>query len=282
MERKYWMIAGEMILVGLIFVCAILIGTAGANTLYYGPNVNYSEVVLPNNSYVHQGENISQGNYYDLSGIYGFSGVLAHWNDKYNAGVTEPDLTYTISNNPYSVYIDPTKFPPGQYYQWDGGTNCGANSVSGTSNYFSDGVLVTSTPGDEGGSCMGEFGNDNTYVFTVVAQATPQYVPVVHTMNVTETVGNQTIIIPVTYIDTVTDTPIPVISNAQTIVIPTTVDTSSTTEPGQSNAVDINGIPINGVSTNFQSVTPSPVPVDVTLCGLVGAIGILVWRREKR
>lgn len=267
-----------MILVGLIFVCAILIGTAWANTLYYGPNLNYSEVVLPNNSYVHQGENISQGNYYDLSGVYGFSGVLAHWNDDYNAGVTEPDLTYTIAGSPYSVYIDPATFPPGQYYQWDGGTNCGANSISGTSNYFSNGVLVTSTPGDEGSSCMGEFGNDNTYVFTVVARAAPQYVPVVHTMNVTETVGNQTIIIPVTYTDTITATPVPVITEAQTIVVPTT---ATPTPSGTQDAVDINGDPINGVSTNFQTVTTSPVPVDVTLCGLVGAIGILVWRREK-
>ena len=36
-------------------------------------------LVLPNNSYVHQGDNISQGNYYDLHGVYGFSGEVASW-----------------------------------------------------------------------------------------------------------------------------------------------------------------------------------------------------------
>ena len=115
MERKDWMIAGEMILVGLIFVCAILIGTAWANTLYYGPEISYNASLTDaNNSYVHQGDNITQGNYYDLSGIYGFSGILAHWNDDFdNAGVTEPDYMFTIIS-PYAVYIDPAKFPVGR------------------------------------------------------------------------------------------------------------------------------------------------------------------------
>ena len=260
----------------------ILIGTAWANTLYYGPEISYNASLTDaNNSYVHQGDNITQGNYYDLSGIYGFSGILAHWNDDFdNAGVTEPDYMFTIIS-PYAVYIDPAKFPVGRWYQWDGGVGC----YGGTNTNNNGGTILGATPTptyNEAGLCTNGFGNDNAYVFAVVAPVAAPVVPVVHTMNVTETVGNQTIIIPITYTETVTATPTSVISNAQTIVVPTTVDTSSTTEPGQSNAVDINGDPINGVSTNFQSVTPSPVPVDVTLCGLVGAIGILVWGREKR
>ena len=142
MERKDWMIAGEMILVGLIFVCAILIGTAWANTLYYGPEISYNASLTDaNNSYVHQGDNITQGNYYDLSGIYGFSGILAHWNDDFdNAGVTEPDYMFTIIS-PYAVYIDPAKFPVGRWYQWDGGVGC----YGGTNTNNNGGTILGAT-----------------------------------------------------------------------------------------------------------------------------------------
>lgn len=112
----------------------------------YGPNYNYSVNVLPNKSYVHQGENISQGNYYDLSGIYGFSGVLAWWKDPWAAGTTYPDKTFDLNLlKLHSVYIDPATWPIGRYYQFDG-------ALSGSK---------------ESGSSY--FGNGNSYVFYVTA-----------------------------------------------------------------------------------------------------------------
>ena len=69
-----------VVAIALIFLVVLfIVQDVHADVFVYGSIYNYSEVVVPNNSYVHQGENISQGRYYDLSGVYGWSGLLANW-----------------------------------------------------------------------------------------------------------------------------------------------------------------------------------------------------------
>ena len=128
-----------------ILILSALSAPSSAAVFVYGSEYNYSEVVLPNNSYVHQGENISQGNYYDLNGVYGFSGILGHWKDDNGMGVYAPDHLVTLDGNLRKpTYIDPAKFPVGRWYQWDG---------------------ITCRESDY---CTSSFGHGNNYVFSVV------------------------------------------------------------------------------------------------------------------
>ena len=278
MDREDWIEVGEIIFIGIFLVAMFLISNGQASSLSYGPNINYSAVVIPNNSYIHQGENISQGNYYDFSGIYGFSGVLAHWSNGYDAGVTSPDYTYTISGSPYSIYIDPAKFPTGQYYQWDGGTNCGVSNSNSASNYFSGGVLVTGEPTNAASSCYGEFGNGNAYVFTVVPATAPITTPTpvstatpmtVYTNIIINTGNGTTASVPISY--TITPTSVPVagqtidISNAQTIVIPPTTPTIIASPPSDTSTIAL--------------VTQSPLPVWAGILSIV-IVGLVLRKKE--
>jgi hypothetical protein len=135
---------------GVIVSMAIIILIAlspqsSAAVFVYGSEYNYSEVVLPNNSYVHQGENISQGNYYDLNGVYGFSGIIGNWEKDNGMGIYAPDHLVTLDGNLRKpTYIDPEKFPVGRWYQWDG---------------------VTCKESDY---CTSSFGHGNNYIFSVV------------------------------------------------------------------------------------------------------------------
>jgi len=136
---------------GIIAIAIISFITVpvSANITFFGIP-NYSEVVLPNNSYVHQGENISQGFFYDLTGIYGFSGKVGHWKNSDDAGFTYPDNVMDLGGTPYSVYIDPAKFVTGKWYQFDGGF-CNKEDTF----------------------CTYSFGSGNAYVFYVVRNITP-------------------------------------------------------------------------------------------------------------
>ena len=189
------------VVVALIVLGLLLIPPAKADIITFGSELNYSAVVLPNNSYVHQGENISQGNYYDLRGIYGFSGVVAHWKNSGDEGITPPETTVSLIH-PEKVYIDPAVYPPGRYYQFDGASCDPTNSW-----------------------CSNSFGNDNAYVFAVVAPAEPAIAPVttrVYNSTIWVSSDNGSVEIPVTVVMTVQQTPLPAqITGATTIVIPT-------------------------------------------------------------
>lgn len=299
------------LIVAFFFMCIFGIASAdfsGGNTIYYGPNEVYnSSLADANNSYVHQGDNITQGSWYDLSGNYGFSGILAHWNDDVDdAGVTTPDYTFTLTN-PYQVYIDPAKFPVGRWYQWDGAAGC----YGGTINNNNGGTILGATPttASDNEYCLSGFGNDNDFVFTVVPAPAPspgQNITVIKSMNITAYIGNQTVEIPVTYTEIITPNATPTIepSYEQTVALsgnglvtaaatapqglvtlaetspqglvtagPETTPVAGATEDVQ----DINGNPVNGV-VPVQEVTASPVPVSLGIIGL--GIGILIWRRK--
>lgn len=181
----------------------LLIHPVSASVLVYGSNYNYSEVVLTNNSYVHQGENISQGYYYDLSGVYGWSGEVASWKNDYSTGNGMPDYIVNIAT-PRKVLIDPSIYPVGKWYQWDG-VSC-----------------------DTSGYCKTGFGNNNAYVFAIVQQSNktePVITEVVTHSNITVLNENGTIEeIPVTSVTNIVVTqPTIEIENAQTIVIPTPI-----------------------------------------------------------
>ena len=150
----------------IVFIAVLLLcSSCSAEVLVFGSNYNYSEVVLPNNSYVHQGENISQGFFYDLSGVYGFTGTLGHWNYEDDEGYGYPDYIYDLGTRPFKVYIDPEKFPAGRWYQWDG-IRCNNNT----------------------GFCRNGFGRGNNYVFAVVKNITPPSEPSITTTIVEERV----------------------------------------------------------------------------------------------
>ena len=292
MTRKDWIHVGEVIITGLLFFAILVVASVSAISWGGDPKYfNYSINVLPNNSYVHQGENISQGNYYDLSGIYGFSGVVVSWKNDDNAGITQPEYVITLSH-PRNVYIDPEIFPAGRYYQWDGGMGCGSTDDDDSgSNYFENGALVTVSP-TYGSTCMGMFGHDNTYVFAVVGpvglikEVTPQDRIVTHTANITEQIGNQTVVVQVAYNETVKGE-IPQsqsVAQQQTIIVPETPAPTDTpvTGPTAQNVVDTNGNPINGVAGNYEQVTPStPLSIPVILLSIIAAIGVLTWRNKR-
>ena len=217
-------------------------------------------LVLPNNSYVHQGDNISQGNYYDLHGMYGFSGEVAHWNNKYLIGQGVPDQIITIPGTGKS-FIDPATMPPGEYWQWDG-------------QYCMNGSDL----------CITGFGNDNAYVFYVVQQQMSlQTKTIVLTSNITIQQNGSTVQIPVTYtqVETFYATPAPTEApgSSGTIVIPTTETPMPVSGPVNPDVQDQNGISIIGGVSGAVPVTPSaPVPIIVPV---LAALGIFAIRRKK-
>ena len=192
----------------LIMMLAIIYPVS-ALVISFGSTYNYSEVVLPNNSYVHQGENISQGYFYDLNGVYGFSGKVARWKNSYDAGFGTPDNIVTLNGaSHHMTFIDPAVFPTGQWYQFD---------------------ATTCNPDKEW--CDSGFGHGNNYVFAVVpaAEAAPavQNNPVIVHSNITVSYENTSVEIPVIAVQTIAAVPASTqdikATNITTIVIPTTV-----------------------------------------------------------
>jgi Domain of unknown function (DUF3821) len=255
----------KTVLFWLLVFCGMLMVSAHpvlADVFIFGSETNYSQVVLPNQSYVHQGENISQGNYYDLSGIYGFSGMLCWWANEDNVGMSYPDKIITLSGNPNDVYINPAVYPVGQYFQWDGG-------VSNSSGYSYS------------------FGADNAYVFYVNPEQQPilQEKTVVHTSNITISQNGSLVEIPVTYTEVQTFyAPLPPeqttnYSASGTIEIPAPEITSAP-EPVNPDVQDQNGIPINGGVSGAAVVTAKgPVAVEVPVFAAI--VALVVLRRKR-
>ena len=221
-------------------------------------------MALPNNSYVHQGENITQGNYYDLRGIYGFSGELGHWNTDDSVGQGIPDQIVTLRGFGFT-YIDQTKFPVGRWWQWDG-----QYCMSG-SDY-----------------CTTGFGNGNAYVFyvnpTQQINASIQERTIIQTSNITILQNGESVQIPVTYtqVETYYGTPIPTSMplGSGTITVSLIETPASITGPINSNVQDRNGVPIIGGISGATVVTQkSPVLVLIPIFAVIA--GLFVMRRKK-
>ena len=250
--KGHWWI--PVIIVGgilLIILTGLLIPMAYADVISYGPSYNYSEVILPNDSYVHQGENISQGNWYDLSGVAGFSGLFAYWRYEEDVGYTVPTAIVTLDNLRW-VYIDPVLFPAGRWFMWDG--------------EFCK---------DTGYACTSGFGRGNNYAFAVVKsdKPIPQSTPVSSEIVVSS--GDTTIKIPVTLLQasTTETTPDIAASNITTIVIPT-----PTPEP--TTEVTIGAAATQNPS--IDTVTPKAgVPVMIPVVALVIMGVFLVFKGWK-
>jgi hypothetical protein len=249
--------------VASILFLILVVGVVHADITFYGLP-NYSAVVLPNNSYVHQGENISQGNYYDLSGVYGFSGVIAHWNTIGDEGYKKPDQIITLDHSLRNMYIDPAKFPVGTYWQLDD-LDC-----------------------DTSGICSG-FQHGNPYVFSVVApMISIQERTIVRTADITVYQNGTEIKIPVTYTQvqtyygTPTPTQAPGISGTIEVTTEPTID-PATLGPVNANVQDQNGNPIvGGVAGAVPVTVKSPVGITTMMVALVGgAFVILIRRRDK-
>lgn len=256
-----WWIPVFLTIAILLVIGMGLIYPAKADVFVYGSELNYSVAMLPNNSYVHQMDNITQGNYYDLTGIYGFSGEIAHWNSSAYAGIDAPDIIIKLTH-PESTYIDPATFPPGKYYQWDGQT-C-----------------------DSAGDCTNGFGHGNAYVFCVSPPLlSTQETTIVRTSNITILQNGNQIQIPVTYteVQTYYGTPVPTasIGASGTIEVPTPEQTEDTSnQPLNLDVQDQSGIPINGGVAGAVPVTrKSPVPVAVPVLAVIA--GLIVMRRGK-
>lgn len=229
-----------MIFIASIFIIVFLF-ISSASAFSYGPNYNYSVNVLPNNSYVHQGENISQGNYYDLSGVYGWSGLLAHWKNDDNAGYTYPTNIVDLgTRRSVNTYIDPELFPVGKWYMFDGydPSTCNCENLKDSDYNYKNYA----------------FQHGNSYIFAVVKhqnnetilnQSSENSSTVYHTTAYVFN-GNESIAIPVTYVVNGTKTIEPTqttnITNMQTIELPTTIQmetqkpTEQITNPSDQNA----------------------------------------------
>ncbi len=252
----------KIVYIFILLLC--LVGCAGANSISYGSNYNYSINVLPNGSYVHQGDNISQGYYYDLSGVYGWSGLLAHWKNDDNAGYTYPTNIADIKTvRSRLTYISPDEFPVGKWYQFDGynGNTCNSDSSDSYKNYA--------------------FQHGNAYVFAVVKQSA-KLENLNQTIENSSTVyhttayvfdGNQSVAIPVTYVvngtKTATATQAQVQNGMETIAIPqTTVTTLPTPTPIATTAIATPAI-----------ITPSvSIPFYISIISILSVV--LLYRRN--
>jgi len=253
---------------GVMILCAVLsvfiIATSSAAVLVYGPNYNYSEVVLPNNSYVHQGENISQGYCYDLFGIYGFSGKVAHWKKEEDIGYEIPDKIVTLDDHPHHLTcIDKETFPEGERYQWDGVT-CKEDT----------------------GWCKSGFGHGNNYVFAVVKKV-PEWKTVDKTITTMKNVtitgedGNETVIqVAVQETVQVREPVVDVIvNNVTTLIVPTTIPTA-TTPPTPPPTLLLPNSDHTPVPTTLEVVTPKSAQSFVPWLIAI-ALGIAVMCRRE-
>lgn len=245
----------QIILVVVAF--AIILGiwalssVVDASTFVVGNSLNYSVALRQEYSYVMQGDNISQGFYYDLSGVYGWSGILGSWKNDYNAGYTLPDYTVNIGDeNAHKVLIDQKRWNPGRWYQIDKyEANEFGNAFKSGNNYVfyvvrnttdkngSPGTVVTQPP-------VAELRIYNTSVYVYDGNAS---IEIPMTVSVMET-SHVDISIPI-------DQP----KNVQTIIVPTTI----VTQP-------------NPVSSPRVVTPKTPLPIWLPLLSL----GVLLFRRS--
>jgi hypothetical protein len=256
-KGRWWILAPIAAGIGLIVILGFIVSPVQGSVFVYGSVPNYSAVVLPNNSYVHQGENISQGNNYDLRGVYGFSGELAHWNNDNLVGQGQPDQIVTLTGKG-STYIDSAIFPVGRWWQWDGNNYCNTGS-----DY-----------------CTSGFGHGNAYVFAVVPQLEQvmQTVKVTKNANITITSGEGTVIVPVTYSEVETRlVNAAIVSNGSQLAV---TETATQPIPTNPEVQDKNGIPIPGGVSGATVVTvKGAVPVAVPTIAIIGMI-VYIGRRK--
>jgi hypothetical protein len=261
-ERFIWFILLIMVICAVATV--FIISTASASVISFGPNYNYSEVVLPNNSFVRQGENISQGYYYDLNGIYGFSGKIAHWKHPDDAGYETPDSVITLNGaSHYMTFIDPTTFPIGQWFQWDGVT-CDSDT----------------------GWCKSGFGHGNNYVFSVVPKEptwTTVNKVVTRYKNITyasEDGNTSTIQVTVQETVQVQETVAEVlVSNVTTLIVPTPQPTMMTIPSTPPQTLLLPNSDHTPVPTTIEVVTPKSAGFEwIGLLALL--VAVIVCRRK--
>jgi hypothetical protein len=259
-KGKWWIPVLIAFGILLAVLTSLIIPPASADVFVYGTNYNYSEVILPNNSYVHQGENISQGNYYDLTGVYGWSGELVHWNNDNLVGQGLPDQIVTLAGRGMT-YADPAKFPVGRWWQWD-------------NKYCTAGSDI----------CVTGFGHGNPYAFYVAPQLVSQQKrTIVRTSNITVSQNGSSIQIPVTYteVQTYYGTPVPTVSlgASGTIMVPTPIPTETAYSSNQQPNTDVqdqNGILIvGGVAGAVPVTAKSPVPVVVPVFAIIGLLFVV-------
>ena len=167
-ERTINILQISAVILACTALVIVIVPHTSASVFVYGSMQNYSAVVLPNNSYVHQGENISQGEWYDISGVCGWSLQWATWKNTDDIGYTSPTAIISPDNVRW-VYIDPKIFPVGEYYQWDG-SHC-----------------------DDRNICSSGFEHGNAYVFAVVPKRLGTHNETVTTYkNITMTYENGT------------------------------------------------------------------------------------------
>lgn len=222
-----------------------------ASTLTIGASYNYSAVVRPEHSYVMQGDNISQGFYYDLSGVYGWSGILGSWKNDYNAGYTLPDYIVNLGDGDmHKVLIDKERWNPGRWYQIDSYVaNEYGNAFKSGNNYVFYVVRNTTDRNGLVGSVatqppVAELRIYNTSVYVYDGNAS---IEIPMTVSVMET-SHVDISIPI-------DQP----KNVQTIIVPTTI----VTQP-------------NPVSSPRVVTPKTPLPIWLPLLSL----GVLLFRRS--
>jgi hypothetical protein len=115
----------------LFLVLLIGIGTVHAAGTFYFMNesINYNALENPFHQWrINPGAEVYTGRSYDISGAIGTSDFIAHWSDwKKEDTDCSPDtiipVRYVSSNgaiDPRNYYINPSAFPTGNYFTWDG------------------------------------------------------------------------------------------------------------------------------------------------------------------
>lgn len=142
----------------------LLIGTVHAGTFYFSnESINYNAKDNPFYQWrISPGAEVYTGRSYDISGAIGTSDFIAHWSDwKKEDTDCFPDtiipVRYVSSNgavNPSSFYINPSAFPTGNYFTWDG---CRVWSIMVKN---PDGSFTNQT-------VSGQAPNENRFAFTV-------------------------------------------------------------------------------------------------------------------
>jgi hypothetical protein len=114
----------------IIFIAILFLVIPTSGSLVNG--IFYYNNITPQNSpfelRVNPGDTLYLGRAYDLSYVDGVSKSFAWWSDwKTQATDCEPDKIVTVGYietngtiDPRAVYLDPTVFKPGMWWQWDG------------------------------------------------------------------------------------------------------------------------------------------------------------------
>jgi hypothetical protein len=140
-----------------LLTCILLTIFVSRATAMQPTAVTYAYNITPQNDLyeleVHPNDNLLQGRSYDLTKVYGVSGQFAHWNNYWNQGLDcHPDYivntSYIKTNgqvNPKNVYMDPAKWPRGDWFQWDGCYDAGPQRGEKTADwqpYLADDSLM--------------------------------------------------------------------------------------------------------------------------------------------